>query len=120
MDTRTKILPAGQAARIPNAACVVGYFDPLLASHARRLAEIAHQGRPVVVFIADPPAPLLEAAARAELVAGLGCVSAVAVLGDGPEPALSGLVVLDQRAADLESRAWLIRRVRSRHSGGDR
>jgi bifunctional ADP-heptose synthase (sugar kinase/adenylyltransferase) len=82
MDTREKIVDAAQAARIAAAGAIVvtGYFDPLLASHAGRLAGLKPVGEKLLVLIATPDNAILTAAARAELVAGLQCVDYVAEL----------------------------------------
>lgn len=70
MDSRSKI-----GAPIPDGAYVVkGYFDPLLAADARRLAACP---RPLAVIVADPPEPLLPLEARQLLVAALACVDVV-------------------------------------------
>jgi len=53
-----------------------GHFDPVLASHARRLASA---GRPLLVLITEPEDALMPARARAELVAALGTVDYVAL-----------------------------------------
>lgn len=58
------------------ATVVSGFFDPLLAWHARRLRELK-TSQPLIVVIADPPRPILPARARAELVASLASVSYV-------------------------------------------
>ena len=53
MDTRTKIVPAAEAARIAAARrdwSLRGYFDPLLASHAERLAGLKRAGLPLMVL----------------------------------------------------------------------
>ena len=85
MDTRTKIVPAQEAARIAGQGAIVvsGYFDPLLASHAERLAELKHHGSKLLVLIAAPGEPILPARARAELVAGLRVVDYVCESADG-------------------------------------
>jgi len=62
---------------------VTGYFDPLLAAHAERLAELKAEGRPLIAAIADPENPILPARARAELVAGLAVVDYVVESADG-------------------------------------
>ena len=87
MDTRTKIIDAGQAARIAasGATVVSGYFDPLVASHAERLAALK-TGAKLLVLIATPDDAILPAAARAELVAGLRAVDYVAILTGGMTP----------------------------------
>ena len=85
MDTRKKIISAGHAAQIAESGATVvsGYFDPLIASHAERLAQLKPVGERLLVLIATPADPILPAAARAELVAGLRAVDYVAELADG-------------------------------------
>jgi hypothetical protein len=79
VDTRTKIVPGAEAAKLATAGATVvsGYFDPLLASHARRLAQLRGGQTPLLVLISTPPDPILPARARAELVASLGVVDHV-------------------------------------------
>ena len=80
MDTRTKIVPLAEGARIAadGATVITGYFDPLLAWHAERLKEAKQGTRPLLVAIADPTEPpILPSRARAELVAGLAVVDYV-------------------------------------------
>ncbi len=85
MDTRAKIVSAGEAARIAagGATVVSGYFDPVLASHAERLSALKRAGVPLVVAIAEPEHPILPSRARAELVAGLAAVDHVVESADG-------------------------------------
>jgi bifunctional ADP-heptose synthase (sugar kinase/adenylyltransferase) len=80
VDTRAKIIDRERAPK--GAVWFSGYFDPLLAEHARMLHEVKSPGRLLVVEIANPVRPLLAQRARAELVAGLADVDYV-VLGDG-------------------------------------
>ena len=79
MDTRTKIVSTEEAARLAasGATVVSGYFDPLVASHAERLAEIKRDAAPLLVLIATPEHSILSARARAELVAALRAVDHV-------------------------------------------
>ena len=88
MDTRTKIVPSEEAARLAAGGAVVvsGYFDPLLAAHADRLRELKGSGARLLVAIADPPNPILPVRARAELVAGLAVVDHVVESVDGLTP----------------------------------
>jgi bifunctional ADP-heptose synthase (sugar kinase/adenylyltransferase) len=88
MDTRKKIIDAVQAASVAadGATVVSGYFDPLIASHAERLAKLKPDGAKLLVLIATPANAILPAAARAELVAGLRSVDYVAELADGVIP----------------------------------
>ena len=92
MDTRTKIIDADHAARIAQAGATVvsGYFDPMIARHAERLAALKRPDAPLLVLIATPPNPILDARARAQLVAGLSVVDYVcdAPGGIAPEIAL--------------------------------
>lgn len=85
MDTREKIIDADQAARIAGSGAVVvsGYFDPLVASHAERLAALKADGAKLLVLIATPANAILPAGARAELVAGLRAVDYVAEMAPG-------------------------------------
>lgn len=61
---------------------VKGCFDPLIAAHALRLAELRCLHSGLVVVIADPPEPILPARARAELVAALSAVDFVIIGGE--------------------------------------
>jgi bifunctional ADP-heptose synthase (sugar kinase/adenylyltransferase) len=90
MDTRTKIVPMEEAARMAaeGATIVSGYFDPLLASHAERLTGLKREGVPLVILVADPENPILPAKARAELVAGLAVVDYVVESPTGLETAV--------------------------------
>jgi bifunctional ADP-heptose synthase (sugar kinase/adenylyltransferase) len=79
LDTRTKIIDAAQAERIAQAGATVvsGYFDPMIAAHAERLAILKRPGAPLLVLIATPANPILPALARAQLLAGLAVVDYV-------------------------------------------
>ena len=85
MDTRNKIVSAAEAEKLAagGATVVSGYFDPLIASHARRLAELKRDGATLLVLIAAPQNPILNARDRAELVASLRVVDHVAESGEG-------------------------------------
>jgi hypothetical protein len=85
----------------------MGYFDPLLADHARRLSELQ---RPVVVVVADPPEPLLPLAARQLLVAALECVDCVL----GPGDVAGVRITHDWTAEHITVREGFIRHVRER------
>ena len=91
MDSRTKIVGAARARLIAaqGATVVSGYFDPLVASHADRLAGLKSQRVPLLVLIATPADAILPARARAELVAGLAVVDYVCETADGVAPHLS-------------------------------
>jgi glycerol-3-phosphate cytidylyltransferase-like family protein len=107
VDTRSKIQTSRPTG--PEWVTVTGYFDPLVAGHAARLRGLAEPGRKLLVIVADPPEPILEARARAELVAALACVDAVSMEAQ-PGPGATH----DLRSADLEDRARLIAHIRAR------
>ncbi|MGC8760673.1 MAG: hypothetical protein ACP5UT_14530 [Bryobacteraceae bacterium] len=78
MDTRRKIVRDACCWRAPDGALAVkGPFDPLLAAHAAQLGRLRAGAAALVVWITDPPDPILPAEARAELVAALRWVDAV-------------------------------------------
>ena len=81
MDTReNRRCPEAARLAAEGATVVSGYFDPLLASHARRLAGLK-RGAKLMVADRDPPQPILPARARAELVASLRVVDYVVEAG---------------------------------------
>lgn len=106
MDTRSKILPLDQAHALECETLVVGYFDPVLAGHAERLA--AH-GAGLVVSLLDPPEEVLPVRARAELVASLACVRHV-IPGDA-RGVVAARRVIEESSADLTARDTLIARI---------
>lgn len=57
---------------------MTGYFDPMVAWHAQRLAQIKRAGAPLLVMVATPENAILPARARVELVASLNVVDYVA------------------------------------------
>jgi bifunctional ADP-heptose synthase (sugar kinase/adenylyltransferase) len=120
VDTRAKILDPGEAADAARQArrlgkrikLVTGYFDPLLAVHARRLSEIASSGAVLFVVIREPARPLLRAQARAELVAALAMVDYV-VPGDA---LLRADEVYSEESADERRTQDLMMYVQNRQS----
>jgi bifunctional ADP-heptose synthase (sugar kinase/adenylyltransferase) len=88
LDTREKIVDATQAASIAASGAIVlsGYFDPLLAEHAERLAALKPAGAKLLVLIATPQNAILPAAARAVLVASLLAVDYVSELTEDLSP----------------------------------
>lgn len=85
LDTRKKILTAAQAvetvrrlrAEGRSVRFATGWFDPLIAAHARRLEQLRDGAARVMVIVTDPSRPILPARARAELVAALSVVDYV-------------------------------------------
>ena len=106
MDTRSKVISLDQARSLTCETLVVGFFDPVLADHAQRLASL---GSGLIVSLLDPPEEVLPARARAELVASLACVRAV-ILGDARGVVQSARTV-DETSADLVARDTLIARI---------
>lgn len=113
MDTRTKIVAPEQGGSLTAQTFLRGYFDPLLAAHARIIDQ---SPGPVVVLLADPPDPLLPARSRAELVAALRGVSYVVLpMDDGSAFTPRDVDVVDELSADLERRQSLVSHVHRRH-----
>ena len=81
MDTRKKIIPLREAAALLEEhlwIAAVGRFDPMTATEAARLAELG-KNRKLLVAVLEEQDALLDASARAALVAALRDVSAVTI-----------------------------------------
>ena len=127
MDSRTKILPPEAApawwrGRDPRPVVVTGYFDPVVASHVRRLKEIAGGAGRLLVLVHSPEDPILPLEARVRLVAGLRVVEAVVPCGkeelEGLLNQLPGAKVVREESGDLHRTAELVRHVRERRNAG--
>ena len=124
MDTRTKIIERAAAERIADDGArltvVTGYFDPLTAAHAARLAEIAATAEALLVVVRTPEQPLLPARARAELVAALSAVNHVVVEEGDPAwiAQLPSAQLVREEAADGRRTRELVVRVRQRQAAG--
>lgn len=106
MDTRRKIVRDPSQWQPPaGAVLAAGPFDPLLSQHAAQLERIKGHASFLVVYVTDPPDPLLPAQARAEMVAALRHVDAVIVSSQPPPQAI------DLAADHLAWREQLIRRI---------
>lgn len=120
MDTRAKIAEAAECRAKLNqlratgalVRVVSGYFDPVLASHAARLAEARQGAGALAVLVLDPPDPILPVRARAELVAALDVVS-LALMPAAAETIEADLSLEDM---DLDERARFVEHVRQRQS----
>ncbi|MCS6952359.1 MAG: hypothetical protein RMK57_04985 [Bryobacterales bacterium] len=127
IDTRTKILTAEEALATARRLrelglrlCVVtGYFDPLLAAHARRLAECRNRADALLAVVGCPPRPILPARARAELVAALAVVDYVVLEEDSLIERLAGAGARVERHEPLDEQITqdLIAHVHRRHRG---
>ncbi len=128
MDTRTKIVSLDAAvefARRERAAgrritLVTGWFDPVVAPHARRLAELAGDGAGLFVAVTDPAEPVLPPRARAELVAAQRVVCQVILSGGSGLPAIEAALqpdsVIHEERSDTQRVRELIRHVQSRQT----
>jgi hypothetical protein len=117
LDTRGKILDGAALEPFllaPGARVAIGHFDPLLASHARRLASARDGAASLVVLVADPPDPLLDARARAELVAALEAVDRVGLATPALLARVPAGALLRMEDDDLRDRDALRRRVRDK------
>lgn len=126
LDTRKKILTAAQAvetvrrlrAEGRSVRFASGWFDPLLAAHARRLEQLRSGAARVMVVVTDASRPILPARARAELVAALSVVDFVVLSEEERlEDLLSRLgatEVLRGEAADETLTRQLIQYVQTR------
>ncbi len=112
MDTREKIIDWPRAAALKDAVFVVGYFDPLLAAQAARLATLTG---PVVAVVMDPPDPILPTDARVVLAAGLSSVKHAVVATSDQLLELPLDRIMDERANHLLDREALGNHVRQRH-----
>lgn len=125
MDTRIKILDEKQALEVAErepVSVVTGWFDPLLAAHAERLAGIrAGSEGGLMAVVTEPVRPVLAARARAELVAGLRMVDYVVVPeGGNPEPFLACVrarAVFREEEGDARRQQELIQHVQRRNAG---
>ncbi|HYO81358.1 MAG TPA: hypothetical protein VES20_08165 [Bryobacteraceae bacterium] len=113
MDTRQKVV---QSLRLPHDArpvrFVLGYFDPVVAEHARVLDAVCRPGEFVVAVVDDPPEPLLDRPARLDMAASLGAVHQVLPVDGTSE--LPEAQVSDLRPQHLAIRDRLMQRVRQR------
>lgn len=121
LDTRTKIVTLDEARRRIREAkangrevrAVIGYFDPLLPTHAAHLAKLAD--RDALFAIVDTPADAyLELAARAELAASLGFIECVITGNQATAEALGADETLHEHDLEDERRQEFIHYVRDR------
>ncbi|HEX7363524.1 MAG TPA: hypothetical protein VF283_23780 [Bryobacteraceae bacterium] len=89
MDTREKIVALAAVPALLAGAewtTMTGYFDPMTAAQAKRIARSREPGRKLLVVVLDDGEALLSATARAALVAALRAVDAVAIARPGEWP----------------------------------
>jgi mannitol-1-phosphate/altronate dehydrogenase len=127
VDTREKIVPLSDLARRMAGhswLAVVGLFDPLTAVEAKRLAGVARDGRKLLAVVLDAQDTLLEANARAVLVAALRTVDLVTTAG-GPEwrhavPPEMELGIIEDMTADRARSAQFVQFILNRHHAAAR
>lgn len=86
MDSRDKILSGPEAAKLAqewraaglDVQLAAGWFDPMLAESAEELARLKRPGAKLMILLDEPPEAILAWRARAEMVAALRPVDAVA------------------------------------------
>lgn len=119
MDTRSKILTLSEAVDLrPPLSVVLGFFDPLLAAHVRRLKEVRSSEARLMAVILDPPQPLLDTRARAELVAALAIIDFVVSIKDDAGAFLQRLApreIVHEETHDELRTAHLIEHVQRRY-----
>jgi hypothetical protein len=123
MDTRSKILSA-DAVRTTLATgewtVVVGLFDPLTVVQARRLAGLSKPSRKLLALVVESEETLLEANARAALIAGLREVDAVTVVAaDGWRsliPRRPGIEIVEDEAGERARSDGFVRSVLRRQN----
>jgi hypothetical protein len=116
MDTREKILPVEKAREltaIGDWVLLVGAFDPLTATQARRIAALKQSDKRLLAVVQPADEELLPTEARAILVAALREVDAV-VIADSAD-GFKGTVVED-RAGEAERSAEFIRFILRRQA----
>jgi hypothetical protein len=122
MNTREKIVDP-QALRGAGATLVTAYFDPMLAWHAERFAQIRAESRTLAACILPLSGELLRQRARAEMAAALRVIDYV-LISPGPDSdATESFIrsvepsrIIRLEDEDLRRRAELIADVRSRQN----
>lgn len=122
MNTRGKIVEP-PALRGLDATLVTAYFDPMLAWHAERFAEIRAGSRTLAACILPLTGELLPQRARAEMTAALRVIDYV-LISPGQDPDTTEAFIRSVEPSrtirledeDLRRRAELIADVRSRQN----
>jgi glycerol-3-phosphate cytidylyltransferase-like family protein len=118
MDTRKKIVDASHCRGKGRLVAVTGYFDPLLAWHARELERIRERAGALVVILLPLSGELLPLRGRAELVAALRMVDYVLIAENGDSDGLFAEIepveIVRLESDDFRRRGELMDHVRSR------
>jgi hypothetical protein len=119
MDTREKIV-LSEAARalLSEGAWVVvaGLFDPLTALQAKRLSSFRRPGRKLMAIVEPGENPLLNAQARAALIAALRDVNAVTIADSARSilPLSSSLELIEDTPGEFARSADFVRFILDR------
>ncbi|MDQ2774087.1 MAG: hypothetical protein M3Y57_04045 [Acidobacteriota bacterium] len=119
MDTREKIV-VSEAARalLGEGAWVViaGLFDPLTALQAKRLSGLRRPGRKLMAIVEHGENPLLNAEARAALIAALRGVDAVSIADSARSilPLSSSVELIEDTAGEFARSADFVRFILDR------
>ena len=126
MDTRTKIVPFDELLGhlgTGNWTVVVGLFDPLTAHQAQRIAGHRRNTHRLAAIVSSAPDTLLNAQARAALVASLRAVDLVAIAdANAPKdllPPSASIEVIDDPTAETSRTADFVRFVIERHKSAN-
>ena len=125
LDTRDKILSLSHASEMArelhrkrtSVVAFVSHLDVLRAVHVRKLEAVCKASDHVFVILTDSPSPLVPLDARAEVAAGLRCVSYVVPAPNGAAEVLAALsptTCIYDEEEDRERTRELIAHVRSR------
>jgi glycerol-3-phosphate cytidylyltransferase-like family protein len=118
MDTRSKIVDTPACHGIGQLTIVSGYFDPLLAWHARELERIRKGAGLLAVVVLPLAGELLPQRARAELAAALRMVDYVLIADNGDLDRLfaelTPVEIVRLEEDDLRRRGELMDHVRQR------
>jgi len=127
VDTRAKIITPEDAAALAHggrpAVLVTGHFDVLLAAHVRELSRVRAglPGAVLLVALTTPEEPVLDARARAEMVAALAMIDYVVSLEDQQMRSLLAAFpaghIVRLEATHEQRRRELIQHVHRRQSG---
>jgi glycerol-3-phosphate cytidylyltransferase-like family protein len=130
VDTRNKILNHDVALRVARQIrnsegrlrVVTGYFDPVVAAHARRLAELATANTTLMAVVVSHPNCLMDDRSRAEMLAALRVVDYVVLPGNlGISELLDRMepdALCREEEADERRTAELTSRIRERQKLG--
>ena len=120
MNTRMKIVDAAACGGNRPITAVTGYFDPLLAWHARELEAIRGRAAALAVIVLPLASELLPQRARGHLVAALRMVDYVLLANnedlDSLFAELKPVEIIRLEDDDLRRRGELIEHVRRRQT----